>query len=455
VSGRASGADSTYRRLKGLTWGRMAERPELRDAFKAVVREALQVRREQYGEPILIQGPSISEQWRRADRARFVRTTRTTYTGFSRGPSHPSVDQLDSYQALRAALTADPWIGSQFDNLVGSPLSQSRLELTTLLGLDLLEPLIAHTGSFEFDQDRFEELYDRIERDLLSDTVTHVVWTPLLGIDPIPEVSSIKFGDGWQLRPMTDHELSLSIDFGTLPSRPRSFTDVEGRWVSPLDQWALAKVWSLPKVIGDTVPSEEGLGAVIGLGTVTELADQLVTALRMMAGGVVCAAATAESDQPRIGGGRGGSFTRRFVARPDDAPPCILRASDAPALQQLWSQLATPRVREDKALGIALRRLRDAPLRLGLEDTLIDLVIAAEALFLTDAGKAEDRGELTYRLALRAAVLSMILPGVVAKFSGSFGMPTAPVVQLCTAASQQGCRPSTAVLPPWPSWCPP
>ena len=63
-----------------------------------------------------------------------------------------------------------------------------------------------------------------------------------------------------------------------------------------------------------------------------------------------------------------------------------------------------PRVREDKALGIALRRVRDAPLRLGLEDTLIDLVIAAEALFLTDAGKAEDRGELTYRLALRAAV---------------------------------------------------
>jgi hypothetical protein len=429
----------------------MAERPELRDAFEAVVREALEVRRDHYGEPILIEGPSIGEQWRRADRARFVRATRTTYTGFPRGPSHPSVDQLDSYQALRAALTADPWIGSQFDNLVGSAFSQSRLELTTLFGLDLLEPLIAHTGSFEFDRERFAELYDRIERDLVSDTVTRLVWMPLLGIDPSAEVSSIDLGDGWQLRPMTDHELSLSIDFGTLPSHPQSFADLEERWVSPLNQWALAKEWSLPKVIGETLPSQEDLGAVVGFGNVAELADQLVTALRVVAGGVVCAGAAAETNQPRIGGGRGSSFTRRFVARPDNATPCILHASDVPTLQQLWTQLAMPQVQHAKALGIALRRLRDAPLRLGLEDTLIDLIIAAEALFLTDAGKGEDRGELSYRLALRAALFIDDPPRRRSQVLRFFEAPTAPVAQLCTAASQQGCGPSTTAKPPWPT----
>ena len=93
------------------------------------------------------------------------------------------MDRLDSYQPLRAALTADPWIGSQFDNLVGSPFSRSRLELTILLELDLLEPLIVRIGSFEFDRDHFEPLYDRIEADLLSDRVIHVTWVPLLGID--------------------------------------------------------------------------------------------------------------------------------------------------------------------------------------------------------------------------------------------------------------------------------
>ena len=49
------------------------------------------------------------------------------------------------------------------------------------------------------------------------------------------------------------------------------------------------------------------------------------------------------------------------MARPEDAAPCLLGASNVPAVLELWSQLAMPRVRGDKALGIALRRLRDAP----------------------------------------------------------------------------------------------
>jgi hypothetical protein len=136
----------------------MAERPELRNAFEGLVREALEVRRRHYGEPILIEGPSVSAEWRRADQARSIRATRITYTGLPRGPRYPSADQLDSYQALRTALSADPWIGGQFDSLVGSPFSRSRMQLETILAFDLLEPMITHTQSFEFDRDRFEEL---------------------------------------------------------------------------------------------------------------------------------------------------------------------------------------------------------------------------------------------------------------------------------------------------------
>lgn len=382
----------------------MAERPALQNAFEALVREALEVRRRHYGQPILIEVPSVGAEWSRADHTRFVRATRTTYTGLPQGPSHPSVDQLDTYRALRTALDADQWIGGQFDTLVGSPFHRGRMQLETILAFDLLEPLIAHTGSFEFDRDRFEELYARIEADLLSDRVIHVTWVPVLGVDPTAEVPRVELGDGWELRRMTDHELSLSIDFGTVPNRPGTSPVTEERWVSPFDQWALAKEWSLPKVIGEALAAEEDLAAVMGLDAVAELADRLVTALRVVAGGVVCAGAAAGSDKPTLHGGRGGSYSRKFVARPEDAAPCVLRASNVPAVQELWNQLAMPRVKGDKALGIALRRLRDAPLRPGFEDRLIDLVIAAEALFLTDTGKGEDRGELGYRLALRAAM---------------------------------------------------
>jgi hypothetical protein len=32
------------------------------------------------------------------------------------------------------------------------------MQLETILAFDLLEPMITHTQSFEFDRDRFEEL---------------------------------------------------------------------------------------------------------------------------------------------------------------------------------------------------------------------------------------------------------------------------------------------------------
>ena len=135
----------------------MAERPELRNAFEAFVGEALEVRRRHYGQPILIEGPPVGPEWNRADQTRFVGATRTTYTGLPQGPSHP-------------------------------------LQLEVILAFDLLEPLIAHTRSFQFDRDRFEELYARIEADLLSDRVIHVTWVPLLGVDPTAEVSRVELG---------------------------------------------------------------------------------------------------------------------------------------------------------------------------------------------------------------------------------------------------------------------
>jgi hypothetical protein len=55
-----------------------------------------------------------------------------------------------------------------------------------------------------------------------------------------------------------------------------------------------------------------------------------------------------------------------------------------------------------KFLGLAMRRISYAHERHRIEDKLIDLLIAAEALFLRDAGSETYRGELQYRLAQRA-----------------------------------------------------
>jgi hypothetical protein len=70
---------------------------------------------------------------------------------------------------------------------------------------------------------------------------------------------------------------------------------------------------------------------------------------------------------------------------------------------QFWDGLQSERVRGRKFLGLAMRRIGYAHERHRIEDKLIDLLIAAEALFLSDAGSETYRGELQYRLAQRAA----------------------------------------------------
>jgi len=67
-----------------------------------------------------------------------------------------------------------------------------------------------------------------------------------------------------------------------------------------------------------------------------------------------------------------------------------------------WNRLQQPEVTDRTFLRVALQRLAFASERQRNEDQMIDLLIAAEALFLNDVGNESDRGELTYRLSQRA-----------------------------------------------------
>jgi hypothetical protein len=80
-------------------------------------------------------------------------------------------------------------------------------------------------------------------------------------------------------------------------------------------------------------------------------------------------------------------------------------------LGKVWPLLRHPGLlRRNKGLALALRRLSYQAQRERPEDELLDTMIAAEALYLSDMGKAADRGELRYRLALRAALWSELEP---------------------------------------------
>ena len=92
-------------------------------------------------------------------------------------------------------------------------------------------------------------------------------------------------------------------------------------------------------------------------------------------------------------------------------PRYALSADDVEPLRRVWRALRSEGVKKREALGGALRRFEYSGERCRPEDRLVDLIIAAESLFLDDAGDPQSRGELRYRLALRSAFFAE-MPGL-------------------------------------------
>lgn len=73
-------------------------------------------------------------------------------------------------------------------------------------------------------------------------------------------------------------------------------------------------------------------------------------------------------------------------------------------LRRTWSLLTDEKWTENRALMLAVRRLSRQGSRESDDDKILDILIAAEALYLTDLGGTKDRGELSYRLSHRAGL---------------------------------------------------
>jgi hypothetical protein len=78
-----------------------------------------------------------------------------------------------------------------------------------------------------------------------------------------------------------------------------------------------------------------------------------------------------------------------------------LSENDELPLAELYRELQA--AMSNPLIEAATRRFGYAADRRLAEDEIVDLVIAAESLFLGELGPPRDRGEMTYRLATRAA----------------------------------------------------
>jgi hypothetical protein len=303
--------------------------------------------------------------------------------------------RMEPLMQLEGALAADPTIGPRLDHAVasagaggGGPWQAASLTLT------LVDEAIAAAGGFDLDRAMRDSLTTRWTDSLrrLSDQVTIVVTLDHFDSEEVP----IRLGQGGlEIDELSETEISAALTLGAGARGPltqerivsRVF-GVRGRFESPL--------------FIDSPPSDQISRDVALREETRQHAELALLALRIFKAGAISSSGSFEYSVSWAGelSTGSGSFSPTFgwVA----TEPYLLTQEEVPRFREFWSGFFAHHTRRETAS--AIRRFSYAADRTLPLDSIVDLMIAAESLFLSEMDE-KYRGELSYRLATRAASL--------------------------------------------------
>lgn len=305
---------------------------------------------------------------------------------------------LDSWTAVLSAIHETAEVARQMDTMVGTSQRATRLEAQRLGSVVLPRP----TEAGQVDE-VFEQRYAELEAFLVADLIEQVVVWPVsrLSVHMMPLVLEPQV----ELDLMTDAELatalSLELVRSIFPGHLQLDPDDEDRTCLRYRYW-------LPKVVGVVAGEDDEVARRAWTDTENSLRklrqcfeEALALTLaepKLVAGRFIVAG----GDWTPFG--HSVAFDLAAVNRRVWTPPVALDAQQTHDLGAVWKLLRRlgPEPRH-QGLALALRRLSYQAQRERPEDELLDLMIAAEALYLSSVGNETYRGELSYRLALRAA----------------------------------------------------
>ncbi len=360
------------------------------EATKAYVIAALRYLEEHHGP-----GPTSVlewEHWVRTEPRQFVRQH---FLEERWSPIYGRIDEeihsLLEYGECLAAMRGDGVIGRHLETLVGTVVGAHRVELHAIPD-GILSRLATEVRGWDFDEARFDALYGEYESALFAESFTYNLVVPLPGLtsDGLP----IDLGEQAVVDTMTEEEALACVRSGL-------FQPMGGDWpiISVASETALRLTVSLPKVVGEPRPEARDQEVAALFDRFKDVAERTVLALRLSSSSRIVAPGYIyyANEWPLRGAisfAPLGSSPRRTMW----ATAYEVDAEAVAAFRESWGQLASEGVRRQRELGVALRRFSDAGDRDRDDDALIDLMIAAEAMFLPNV-----RDELKYRLALRAA----------------------------------------------------
>ncbi|MEU2171714.1 hypothetical protein ACH47V_32585 [Micromonospora chersina] len=352
-------------------------RPRLHAAVARLMRTVLNDLAAEDGAPAFAAAPDFGG-WHRHGQESFVAIRRDAWQMPARVSFYRFLDAFEEMGAVRAVVEADEVLRERVDCGVGVEFALTPRQLGWTLVQHVLEPMVRAARDYVFDQVAFDAAYGRLEEGLLATKARGVEVVPLMAFTATSGVEEVDLPGNLVLRAMSDRQVSAAIGYLAVPAvfagGPNSVT------VSRFHQWALTRCTSYPVYSSADVPAQPRPPVFPSL---VDPASQLVTALRLVCGGSVVASRAMlmqhDDDFCLI---PGASATLSALPAADENRPTILDAEHVEAVREIYGLLLDPAVLGNRGLQTALRRLVLAGADRAPTDRLIDLMIAAEVLFI-------------------------------------------------------------------------
>lgn len=301
-------------------------------------------------------------------------------------------------------MAKSPVFGPMLGCLVGTPRTQSLFSIWNVARAFIPESSDLETGK-PFS---FEERYEAIAVLMQTRRVECQAICPILGA--AFEEDPIELSAGLVISKLSRYEIIATLDAGLMPTNywPAPSFDVE-----EIFSFALKKMLSLPLVVmtQEQARARKFDATADSMVTSAYALDEIEQLRQCMA--------ILTRERLSIPGSISRATSRTFIIpdaaasrshyEPEHSPYISDFRVDSEGcreLRDLWAVSHDGSFRQNKALALAVRRLALGTQRTKPEDRLLDVFIAAEALYLSDTSDTRERGELKYRLALRAAVWS-------------------------------------------------
>jgi Apea-like HEPN len=364
----------------------MANFEKLEEAMRAWVREAI-ARLSSGSEPDVSPG---LRRWQRDSDGIF--RVRERPTRVWRHTEVQALQELPSWHAVEEALQEDDRLRAHLNQLVGTVQGGVRFDAETAGHLVL--PLPDEVGDLE---GAFARRYGELDRFLAAEEIESVVVWPLPGLTS--SEFPIALEQDLELDLMSDDELAAVLNTDVLrlarPGLPLLFPEQS-------QQACLRYRYRLPKLVGqfDQTQTSAQLEALEEwLNATQETLDQ-VLALSFADPVAISGRASLHTEWTLLSGSV--TFQQAPITLTQRFRKLHIDEQASGELVETWRQLRQPGLlQKQKALALGLRRLSYQAHRQRVEDEMVDIMVAAEALYLSDLGPEE----LGFRLALRASAL--------------------------------------------------